>query len=75
MVERGPAAAVVDIMKERFLMIAAAVRTRKSANPSFISTLSTASLVARMIPNQENYFIDFLIFSFSNFPNICFYAV
>ena len=64
MVERGPAAAVVDIMKERFLMIAAAVRTRKSANPSFISTLSTASLVARMIPNQENYFIDFLIFSF-----------
>ena len=52
MVERGAAAAaVVDIMKERFLMIAAADRSRKSANPSFISTLSPASTVTRMIPN------------------------
>ena len=49
MVERGAAAAVVDIMKERFLMIAAADRSRKSANPSFISTLSPASSVTRMI--------------------------
>ena len=49
MVERGAAAAVVDIMKERFLMIAAADRSRKSANPSFIFTLSPASTVTRMI--------------------------
>ena len=42
---------VVDIMKERFLMIAAADRCRKSANPSFISTLPLANWADRIGQN------------------------